>query len=113
MEMGCLEQTFHGLAGIGDLVVTATSVHSRNNKAGNLIGKGYTPEKAIKEAAGKICESVALFDVYKGEQIEAGKKSVAFNLTLRAADRTLNDEEINGAMEKVVKAVTDLGAVVR
>ncbi len=70
-------------------------------------------EKAIKAAAGKICESVALFDVYKGAQIEAGKKSVAFNLTLRAADRTLNDEEINAAMEKVVAAVTELGAVVR
>ena len=36
--MGCLEQTFHGLAGIGDLIVTATSVHSRNFKCGTLIG---------------------------------------------------------------------------
>lgn len=57
MEMGCLEQTFNGLAGIGDLVVTATSVHSRNNRAGNLIGKGYTPAEAIKEV-GMVVEGI-------------------------------------------------------
>ena len=57
LEMGCLEQTFNGLAGIGDLVVTATSVHSRNNKAGNLIGKGYAPADAIKEV-GMVVEGI-------------------------------------------------------
>lgn len=57
LQMGCQEQTFGGLAGIGDLVVTATSVHSRNNKAGNLIGKGYTPEAAIKEV-GMVVEGI-------------------------------------------------------
>ncbi len=70
-------------------------------------------EKAIKEAAGKICESVALFDVYKGSQIEAGKKSVAFNLTLRASDRTLNDEEIGASMDRVVAKLTEMGATIR
>ena len=70
-------------------------------------------EKAIKAACGKICENVALFDVYKGAQIEAGKKSVAFNITLRASDRTLTDEEVGAAMEKVVAAVTELGCIVR
>ncbi len=70
-------------------------------------------EKAIKAACGKICENVALFDVYKGAQIEAGKKSVAFNITMRAADRTLTDEEVGAAMEKVVAAVTELGCIVR
>ena len=38
VAMGCMEQTFSGLAGMGDLIVTATSMHSRNNKAGYLIG---------------------------------------------------------------------------
>ena len=57
LEMGCLEQTFNGLAGIGDLVVTATSVHSRNNKAGNLIGQGNSPEEAIK-AVGMVVEGI-------------------------------------------------------
>lgn len=72
-----------------------------------------TMEKAIKNAAGKIMEKVDLFDVYKGSQIEAGKKSVAFNITLRAADRTLTDEEVNAAMSKVLKAMEDLGAQIR
>ena len=57
LEMGCQEQTFSGLAGIGDLVVTATSVHSRNNKAGNLMGQGHTPEEAIKEV-GMVVEGI-------------------------------------------------------
>lgn len=55
--MGCMEQTFNGLAGIGDLIVTATSVHSRNNRAGYLIGKGAKPEEAIKEV-GMVVEGV-------------------------------------------------------
>ena len=57
VAMGCLEQTFAGLAGIGDLIVTATSVHSRNNRAGNLIGQGYSPEAAIKEV-GMVVEGI-------------------------------------------------------
>ena len=43
VAMGCNVHTFAGLAGIGDLIVTATSQHSRNNRAGQLIGKGRTP----------------------------------------------------------------------
>lgn len=57
LEMGCCEQTFNGLAGIGDLVVTATSVHSRNNRAGNLIGQGYQPKEAI-EKVGMVVEGI-------------------------------------------------------
>lgn len=49
VAMGCLEQTFSGLAGVGDLIVTATSEHSRNNRAGFLIGSGKTPEEAVAE----------------------------------------------------------------
>ena len=41
-KMGCVEQTFYELAGMGDLIVTATSRHSRNNRAGFLIGRGET-----------------------------------------------------------------------
>ena len=47
--MGCREKTFFGLAGIGDLIVTATSQHSRNNRAGFLIGQGKTVEEAVRE----------------------------------------------------------------
>ena len=49
LAMGCREKTFFGLAGIGDLIVTATSQHSRNNRAGFLIGQGKTVEEAVRE----------------------------------------------------------------
>ena len=68
-----------------------------------------TMEKAIKAAAGKILEKIELFDVYKGSQIAEGKKSVAFNISMRASDRTLTDEEVNGAMSKILKALEELG----
>ena len=57
MKMGCTEQTFYGLAGVGDLIVTATSRHSRNNRAGFLIGQGYTPEEAVKRV-GMVVEGI-------------------------------------------------------
>lgn len=55
--MGCHRRTFAGLAGIGDLVVTATSRHSRNNRAGYLMGQGMTAEEATKEV-GMVVEGL-------------------------------------------------------
>lgn len=57
VAMGCMERTFNGLAGIGDLIVTATSVHSRNNKAGVMIGKGCSPSEAVREV-GMVVEGM-------------------------------------------------------
>ena len=57
MAMGCKEQTFGGLAGIGDLIVTATSMHSRNNRCGMLLGQGKTPEEATKQV-GMVVEGL-------------------------------------------------------
>ena len=57
LAMGCNERTFFGLAGIGDLIVTATSSHSRNNRAGMLIGQGKTPQEALDEG-GMVVEGV-------------------------------------------------------
>lgn len=57
VQMGCSEQTFNGLAGMGDLIVTATSKHSRNNQVGELIGKGYNLKRAI-EKVGMVAEGV-------------------------------------------------------
>ncbi|MBO7152066.1 MAG: NAD(P)-dependent glycerol-3-phosphate dehydrogenase [Clostridia bacterium] len=55
--MGCREQTFSGLAGVGDIIVTATSMHSRNNRCGMLIGKGVPVEEAIKQV-GMVVEGL-------------------------------------------------------
>ena len=55
--MGCREETFYGLAGVGDLIVTATSVHSRNNRAGTLMGQGVPPKEAVARV-GMVVEGV-------------------------------------------------------
>lgn len=57
VRMGCKERTFGGLAGLGDLVVTCTSEHSRNNQAGKLIGQGLSPEEAVKQV-GMVVEGI-------------------------------------------------------
>ena len=57
MAMGCKMETFLGLAGIGDLIVTATSIHSRNNRCGMLLGQGVAPEDAIRQV-GMVVEGV-------------------------------------------------------
>jgi len=57
IAMGCKPQTFYGLAGIGDLIVTATSVHSRNNRCGLLLGQGVAPQDAVKQV-GMVVEGI-------------------------------------------------------
>lgn len=70
-------------------------------------------EKAIKKAVGNILEKVTLFDVYRGKQIEEGKKSVSYSITMRSHEGTLNDEQADGAMKRVLKALKALGAELR
>lgn len=70
-------------------------------------------EKTMIKAAGATLESIKLFDVYQGKQIEAGKKSVAFNLTLRSKESTLTDEQVNATIKKIMRALEDMGAVLR
>lgn len=59
----------------------------------------------IGQLAGGQLESVSLFDLYQGKQIEPGRKSMAFSLVYRAADRTLTDAEVSGIHQKVVEGL--------
>ncbi len=70
-------------------------------------------EKAITKGAGNLLETIQLFDVYQGEQIEGGKKSVAFNIVLRSAENTLAEEQVNSTMKKVMKELEKVGANLR
>lgn len=70
-------------------------------------------EKAIKKAVGGILESVTLFDVYRGEQIEAGKKSVSYSISMRSLEGTLTDDQADKAMEKAIKELSAIGAELR
>jgi phenylalanyl-tRNA synthetase beta chain len=68
----------------------------------------------LRNKGGKILESVALFDVYKGKQIEAGFKSMAYALVYRAEDRTLTDAEVAKVFENQLAALReDVGAILR
>ena len=72
-----------------------------------------TIEKVISKAVGQILEGITLFDVYVGSQIPDKMKSVAFSIKMRAADRTLTDEEADGAMKRAIKALADMGIELR
>lgn len=63
--------------------------------------------ESIRQVAGALCESVELFDIYKGEQIASDKKSVAFSLSFRSAERTLNDAEVQKVMDAIIAALRD------
>ena len=64
-------------------------------------------EEVIRKAAGKTLEEVKLFDVYKGNQIAADKKSVAYALTLRSAEKTLSEDEVSQVMKKVLDSLAE------
>ena len=71
-------------------------------------------EAVIREYGGRILEDVRLFDVYRGQQVDEGKKSVAFNLIYRDKDKTLTDEEVTEVHSGVLDALKDkLNAVLR
>ena len=61
----------------------------------------------IRKAGGKILEEVNLFDIYEGSQIPKGHKSMAYALSYRAPDRTLKDEEVNEAHERIIKTLEE------
>ena len=86
--MGCNPKTFYGLAGIGDLIVTATSVHSRNNRCGMLLGQGVAPAEAVKQV-GMVVEGIH---------------------ALSAAMRLMEKYDVDMPIVKAVNAVVNLGA---
>ncbi|MFP7199908.1 phenylalanine--tRNA ligase subunit beta [Lysinibacillus halotolerans] len=78
----------------------------RSKPAGEIV-------EIIRQAGTKLLKEVKVFDVYEGEKMEAGKKSVAFSLTYFDPERTLTDDEVLNAHNKVLKALTEAGAELR
>lgn len=71
-------------------------------------------EAAVRRAGGSLLRGLQLFDVYRGEQIGAGKKSLAYSLSYQADDRTLSDKDVEKLRAKIIRAVeAQLGATVR
>lgn len=92
--MGCNLKTFYGLAGIGDIVVTATSTHSRNHNCGYLIGKGYSLEDAKKEV-GMVVEGVNALQAAK--QLEK-KYNVELPIVDVVYDILMNGKDVETAI---------------
>jgi phenylalanyl-tRNA synthetase beta chain len=68
----------------------------------------------IKQTGGKLLTAVRLFDIFRGEQIGAGKKSLAYSLTYQALDRTLKDEEVKQLRGRILRRLEqELGAKLR
>jgi phenylalanyl-tRNA synthetase beta chain len=68
---------------------------------------------AVLEGGGELLRSARVFDLYEGEQVGAGRKSLALRLEFRAADRTLTDEEVVGLREKIKAEVEAIGGSLR
>lgn len=101
--MGAEEKTFYGLTGLGDLIVTCGSVHSRNRRAGEMIGKGFTIEEARKEI-GMTIESVDNIDVAyslsKKYNVEMPIVNAVYNVLYNGLDPK---EAVNQLMTRELK----------
>ena len=94
-KMGCTQHTFFGLSGIGDMIVTATSKHSRNNNCGHLIGTGVKAEEAIKQI-GMVVEGINVLP-------SAIKMEKFYNVKLPIID-AVNEVITNGVpVQEIVK----------
>ncbi len=70
-------------------------------------------EDVIEQRGGKALESYKLFDIYEGAQVLAGHKSVAYSITFRAKDHTLEDKEVTAVMNKILNGLSGLGIELR
>ena len=70
-------------------------------------------EAVIRQRGGKLLESYHLFDIYEGAQVKPGYKSLAYSITFRAADRTLEEKEVSAVMKKILNGLEGLGIELR
>ncbi|MHB1418848.1 MAG: NAD(P)H-dependent glycerol-3-phosphate dehydrogenase [Bacillota bacterium] len=99
MKMGAQPITFAGLAGVGDLIVTCTSMHSRNRRAGIFLGKGFTLEKTLAEV-GMVVEGVrtteAAYRLAKTYQVEMPITNEVYQVLFQGQDPQLSVANLMG-----------------
>jgi phenylalanyl-tRNA synthetase beta chain len=81
-----------------------------------VVDEGVPAERVlalVDEAGGELLRDVRIFDLYRGEQVGAGRKSLALRLEFRAPDRTLTDEEVAGHREAIESALAGIGGSIR
>lgn len=106
VELTSFDRKYEGVARFPAVTRDISMVVRKEILAGQI-------EEVIEKKGGKLLESCELFDVYEGAQILTGCKSMAYSITFRASDRTLEDKEVNAVMEKILSALKELGAELR
>ena len=103
VEMGGKPDTFSGLSGVGDLIVTCISQHSRNRRMGLLIGAGKKPEEAIKEV-GAVCEGFfateAVYELSREKDIDLPISQSMYRILYCGADLETESKELLGRAKK-------------
>jgi len=97
---------YEGIAKFPSVVRDISLVMDKSLTAGEI-------EKIIRFESGAILESLELFDIYEGERIGADKKSMAYSITFRNKEKTLEESEISSVMERILKGLKNIGAVLR
>ena len=105
-EMSSFDKKYEGIAKFPAVSRDISMVVPKDIPVGKI-------EEAIESKAGKNLESYSLFDIYEGDQIEDGFKSVAYSIVFRAKDRTLEDSDIQSAMNKILKELESRGIELR
>lgn len=106
VENASFDTIYTGIAKFPAVTRDISMVVPRNVLAGDI-------EKMIRQRAGKKLESLELFDIYEGSQIKLGYKSMAYSLTFRDKEKTMEDEEINAAMKKIINGLDSMDIELR
>lgn len=106
VERATFDRKYEGIAKYPSVTRDISMVMKKEILVGQI-------EDIIENKGGKILESYSLFDIYEGSQIKAGYKSVAYSITFRAKDRTLEDADVNGAMNKILKELANFDIELR
>ena len=105
-EMANFDTKYEGIAKFPAVTRDISMVVPKEIPVGDI-------EAVIEKKGGAILESYSLFDLYEGDQIEEGKKSVAYSIVFRAKDKTLEDAEVQESMDKILKALEEMNIQLR
>lgn len=106
LEFAGFDRKYEGIAKYPAVTRDLSLVVPKDVLAGQI-------ESVLVQRGGKILESCQLFDIYEGNQIQEGYKSMAYSLVFRAADKTLGESEISAAMKKILNGLNGLGISLR
>lgn len=106
VEMSTFDRKFEGIAKFPAVNRDLSMVVPKEILAGQI-------EAMIAQRGGAILESYQLFDIYEGSQIKEGYKSIAYSITFRAKDKTLEEAEVSAAMKKILNGLESMGIELR